>query len=194
MRDKNKPTVYRVGYFGDGIYKANIKGVQTKRYKIWNSMLQRCYDVKFQSRNPWYKDCKVDEKWHNYQNFAKWFEDNYIKGFELDKDLINKNNKIYSSINCSFIPKQINNLLIKRGKLRGIYPLGVTRLRDKFMSQLSVNGKLVKLGIFNSVEEAFKVYKKEKEQLIKKMAEEYKKDIPQIIYENLVNYKITIND
>lgn len=194
MRDKYKATVYNIGFFGEGPYKANIKGKQTKRYKVWNSMIQRCYDLKFQSKNPWYVGCEVDVKWHNYQNFAKWFEENYIEGFELDKDLLIMNNKIYGPNTCSFIPKEINNLLVTRKKSRGNYPIGVSKLGKKFLTQMSIYGKLTKLGIFTTTEEAFKCYKAKKEEFIIEISNKYKDLIPNKIYKNLINYKININN
>ena len=92
--------VYGIGYLAEGKYKPKENGKHTKVYKTWKDMLGRCYDTKIQEKYPTYKDCKVDKNWHNFQNFAKWYYDNYyeVEGerMELDKDILFKHNKIYS--------------------------------------------------------------------------------------------------
>ena len=40
----------------------------------------------------------------------------------------------------------------------------------------------------------FYAYKENKEQIIKKMADKYKNEIPQILYDALYRYKVEIND
>lgn len=106
------PTTCGVGYLGQGEYERTVGRVSTPAYRYWCDMLRRCYDVGFHERQPSYADCEVCEEWHNYQNFAKWFENNYyeIKNdtLDLDKDLLVANNKVYSPETCWFIPTGIN--------------------------------------------------------------------------------------
>ena len=64
---------FGVGYLGEGEYKAWENGKPTRVYETWKSMLQRCYDKKYQEKRPTYKDYEVCEKWLNFQNFAKWY-------------------------------------------------------------------------------------------------------------------------
>lgn len=54
--------------------------------------------------------------------------------------------------------------------------------------------KSIKLGTFNTVEEAFDKYKITKEKLIKDVAEKYKDKIPSKTYEAMMNWKIEITD
>ncbi len=109
-------SVYNVGYIGIGNYSTSKNGDHTKQYDYWNQMLRRCYDKQFQERQPTYKGCIVSEEWHNFQNFAKWFDENYyeIEGekISLDKDLLKQNNKIYSPNTCCFLPQGINVSLV----------------------------------------------------------------------------------
>ena len=57
-----------------------------------------------------YDDCVVCNEWHNLQNFAKWFEENYYEIGEgrmhLDKDIICAGNKIYNPDMCIFVPQK----------------------------------------------------------------------------------------
>lgn len=54
--------------------------------------------------------------------------------------------------------------------------------------------KRTHLGIRDTVEEAFSLYKIYKEKLIKDIADEYKNDIPKKLYYALHNYKVEITD
>ena len=106
------PTTCGVGYLGQGDHKRTINRTATPAYRYWCDMLRRCYDPKFHKREPSYADCMVCDEWHNYQNFAKWFEENYYEidsdSLDLDKDLLVANNKLYSPKTCWFIPTGIN--------------------------------------------------------------------------------------
>lgn len=123
------PTVYSIGYLGEGEFKPTFKGKRTKEYSTWQGMLQRCYDEKFNNRHISYKKCEVCEEWHCFQNFAEWFYENYrpeiMQGWQLDKDILVKGNKIYSPETCCFLPQRINKLLTKNNRVRGEYPIGV---------------------------------------------------------------------
>lgn len=99
---------YTYGYMGKGKYKSRINGIQPKSYKTWLEMLRRCYCPKSLEKNPTYKDCKVCDEWHNYQNFAKWFDETYIEGHHLDKD-IKGNGKLYSPSTCTWVTQADNN-------------------------------------------------------------------------------------
>lgn len=102
-------SVFGVGCIGVGEY--NPKG---KFYETWRSILRRCYNKKFQEKQQTYKGVTVCEEWHNFQNFAKWMDENYnietMLGFELDKDIICSVCKLYSPATCCFVPREINML------------------------------------------------------------------------------------
>lgn len=169
-------------------------------------MLQRCYDSKFHKRESTYIDCEVCEEWLNFQNFAKWYYENYYEmegqKIHLDKDILHKGNKIYSPENCIFVPERINTLFIKRDKLRGHYPIGVCyhKASGKFNTQCSIydykenKTKKKYLGCYDTPEKAFEVYKQFKEKYIKQVADHYKDQIPEKLYNELYNYQIEITD
>lgn len=125
---------------------------ETKDYKIWRDMLERCYCDKTQEKFPTYKGCTVCDEWKTFSNFKKWFHEHYIDGWELDKDIISINNKVYSPSTCCFVPREINSLLRKStvNNTCGIYKTK----SGKYQATISINKKSKHLGTFNSFEEA----------------------------------------
>ncbi len=198
---------YGIGYLGEGKYKTKENGEKTKCYNVWHDMLKRCYSEKCHKKQPTYKNCKVSEEFHNFQNFSYWYYDNYyeIEGERmcLDKDILHKGNKIYSPDTCVFVPYNINTLFTKNDKFRGEYPLGVCYHHDrdkKFSARCSVYNfeenkkKQIHLGYYDTPQEAFEVYKQYKENYIKQVADYYKKNIPDKLYNAMYEYKVNIDD
>tara|TARA_R110000765_G_scaffold71902_2_gene139522 strand:+ start:124 stop:753 length:630 start_codon:yes stop_codon:yes gene_type:complete len=105
VRDDSYPSVHGVGFIGEGKYKPQTNA---KKARIrWNGMLERCYSDRYQALKPTYIGCVVCDEWHNFQNFAEWFYNNHIDGFELDKDKLG-NGKLYSPDTCCFISRAEN--------------------------------------------------------------------------------------
>src|SRR3972149_480728 len=78
IENPNHRTVFGIGYIGFGKYLPTYKGKMYKNYNIWKSMIQRSYCQKTQEKSPSYKVVSVCDDWHNFQNFAAWFEENYV--------------------------------------------------------------------------------------------------------------------
>lgn len=159
-------------------------------------MLRRCYDEKSLVKKPSYKNCYVCDEWLKFSNFKKWFDENYIKNYCLDKDLFSDVDKIYSPQTCCFIPMEINCFLVKSKNRRGDYPIGVVFRKDckKFMAQVYINGENKILGTFNDEISAFNRYKEEKEKQAKIIAEKWKGIITDRVYQKLYNYTVNIDD
>lgn len=195
---------FGVGYIGEGKYNTRENGKLTRVYTTWTGMLQRCYDEKYHKKYPTYIDCEVDEEWLNFQNFGKWYEENYytVEGEKmcLDKDILIKHNKIYSPENCIFVPHSINALFIKRDKLRGESVIGTTPFKGKYRVYCNLinpeNGKSKQeyLGYYDTQQKGFEIYKYYKEKNIKEVANYYKERIPQKLYDGLYNYVVEITD
>lgn len=176
-------------------------GVPKSSYSLWTNMLKRCYDAKTQEKQPTYIGCKVCEDWLCFENFDKWYNENYYEvnneAMHLDKDILIKGNRIYSPSTCVFAPQTINKLFLKRDATRGKYPIGVTlHKRDKiYEAHCSIGTDISKyLGRYNNEIDAFYSYKKFKESRIKEIADNYKDKIPQNLHEAMYNYVIDIND
>lgn len=188
-----------VGYLGEGEFSPTNNGVATKEYVAWSDMLKRCYNEYFLKTRKSYQDCFVCDEWHNFQNFAKWYNENYyeIKNEKmcLDKDILIKGNKEYSPNTCCIVPEPINCLFVNRKGNRGRYLIGVVNKKcGKYISAISKYGVVVHLGCFFTEEQAYLAYKKEKEAYLKEIAFKYINDIPHNVYMALVNYEIEIGD
>lgn len=190
-------TVHGVGFIGVGEYKTSINGVQTFAYKKWARMFSRCYTEGRMSA--FYHDCTVNSIWHNYQNFAKWAEQQIGFGndsWHLDKDLISLNNREYGPHVCCFIPDRVNKLLLNRAACRTEVPVGVVKRKD--CNRYAVQGydkecKSFYVGMYETPEEAFSFYKAHRESVIKQVAEQYRSVIDVRVYTSLMNYVIEID-
>tara|TARA_R110001632_G_scaffold3822_2_gene16763 strand:- start:989 stop:1642 length:654 start_codon:yes stop_codon:yes gene_type:complete len=122
VRDLFFPSTHGVGFAG-GLIKG---GTRCKAYFTWASMLRRCYSDKGKANDPSYRGVTVCSQWHNYQNFAKWFDENYIKGFHIDKDLKQAcvDNKVYSPKTCQFISQADNSIEANSKNYEFINPNG----------------------------------------------------------------------
>lgn len=191
-----EPRTFNTGYIGEGIYSASNN---KKAYNVWNNMLRRCYDKKYQQKEPSYIGCTVCDEWHNFQTFAIWFEKNYYEidnNMALDKDILVKNNKIYSPDTCIFVPKKINSLFTNNKNKRGELPLGVRILPSGKYQAYCNNGdnKWTTIGTYDTQEEAFQAYKQYKESTIRRIADEYIELIPQKLYNAMYEYEIEEGD
>lgn len=189
--------IYGVGFPGYGKYS---QSTHTDAYYVWISMLKRCYNPEYHKKQLSYKDCYVCEEWHNFQNFAAWY---YIQqkehGYQLDKDILVKNNKEYGPSTCAFVPQIINSLFSKTKSKRGKYPIGVYYAEkctlNPFISRCGDGtGKYKLLGCYPSPEEAFLVYKKHKEKRIRQMANDYRSRISPKVYQAMMEYQVEITD
>lgn len=197
IKNPNTPNIHGVGFIGQGNYTSWKEHLRI--YKTWVGVLDRCYSTRLHEIHPTYIGCTADPNWHNYQVFAKWYEENFkhhMGSWHLDKDILQKGNKIYSPETCCFVPSQINTLFTKGKSVRGAYPIGVgINKSNKFHARISRDSKTrIHLGTFDTSGEAFQAYKTAKEDYIKEVAELWKDSISENTYKALYNYKVEITD
>ena len=199
VKDPYLPSVYGIGITGTK-YPTKINGVLTKEYTLWKSMLERCYSDALKKRCPTYEGCEASDKLKSYEYFYEWCHKQIgfgVRGFEMDKDLLVKGNKVYSESTCVFIPAEINSLLVKCTASRGEYLIGVcwSKTNKAFVAQVNKGkGKRDYLGYFKTEIEAFNTYKVAKESFIKEQANEWKDKIDPRAYNALMNYTVEITD
>lgn len=164
---------------------------KTKLYNIWKQMLYRCYDKKWLESRPTYIGCSVCEEWHYLSNFKKWFDENYIEGYALDKDIFSNGNKVYSPETCCFVPLQINNA-IKNSKESVSKKMGVHPNHGVFEVVIGKFGKRVYCGSYNTVKDAEQAYIRAKEGYVREIGQIYYNQgrISERVYNALMNYKI----
>ena len=140
--------------------KINGKNVKCPAYRKWFAMLERCYCPKLQAKYNTYIGCTVCDEWLTFSNFAEWYELNNVDGYQLDKDIKFKGNKVYSPKTCLFVPSVINSLLTASNKSRGEFPLGVhyNKLNKCFGASVRVDGKAHYIGRFDSSDDAHNAY------------------------------------
>ena len=197
IKDPLYPFLFGVGYFGEGEYTATRGGKPTRSYGAWEGMVRRCYDKNKNGCERYSgRGVSVCKEWLNFQNFARWFSaqpNSNLRGFEVDKDIINPSAKTYSEENCAIVPHYINALLTTTNAKRGEFPVGVCKHRAGFLAQCNRNGKRVKLGVFNSVDDAFNAYKKYKLCVIAEKASKAFElgHISKLVLDRLLNIEIT---
>ena len=141
-------------------------------YRVWGSMLRRCYSPKEQAQKPTYKGCSVCKPWHKFSTFLRWAESRWTPGLHLDKDILTHGNKIYSPSACAFVTPTLKSLLNDCKASRGKWPIGVAPNRSGFQAQCRIDGELKRLGTFATPEEAHAVYVAFKSKLIRRVATE----------------------
>jgi len=195
---RKRSLVYGVGV-NDWVGKVSVDGKLIREYQLWKGMLERCFCEKFKQKCPAYEGVTCSKEW---LSMTKFIEDvsqmrGYgLSGWALDKDILQKGNKLYNKDTCCFVPLEVNNLLTKRDKARGEFPVGVCfhKASGKFMAKLRINGKRKFLGLFTTPEEAFQVYKLAKEAYIKVVAHKWKHLLDEKVFQALLDYEVNIND
>ena len=195
-----QPTVRGVGYIGK-IFDKDHPLSKNIAYKHWVKMIERCYNP-MHRKYKFYgaKGVAVCEEWLCFANYETWFNDNYYEipncDMIVDKDILYKNCKLYSPTTCCIISSDINKLFCNAKAIRGKMPLGViyNKNNHNYNAHITKYNKTIHLGCFHTSQEAFKAYKIAKEQYIKEMADKYKDQIPQEVYNAMYNYKVEITD
>lgn len=197
VKNKYKASVYGECYIGDGLYGYSDRdGVKTAEYVAWQGAARRCYCPIYHKNKPTYEKCTMSEDWKDFQIFGSWFvkQMGFDKGWHLDKDVLFKGNKLYSSETCCLLPPEINMLLTNIKTKDSDLPVGVARNGNLFNASVAKYGKVVSLGNYTTPEEAFYVYKEAKEEHIKHLVEGDYSYLPEHIKQALLNYRVEITD
>lgn len=184
--------IYGVGV-NDRKRPAYINGKATKEYDCWTGMLERCYaDNKHMRSRPTYKKCVVSENFKFYSYFYDWCQNQkgfLNNGWQLDKDILESGNKIYSEDICVFVPSEINNfILVKTVKNKSGYT-GVSyhKASGKYCVQISINNKRKHLGLFENPKDGENHYFLVKHNLSIDLAKKYESYLDKRVFDNLLS-------
>ena len=164
----------------------------SKCYKVWSHIIDRCSDFnKINKKRPHYLDVTICKEWLTYDNFKKWFENpenGYREGYQIDKDILVNNNKIYSPETCCFVPQEIN--LIVRKEYKNNKYTGVIKNGSCYLSVISFRGTRYIIGKYKNKQDAFIAYKNAKTNLVHNIAKEYfdRNEITSKVYNALMRY------
>lgn len=95
-------------------------------YQTWKHMLARCNEASLNYGKPTYKDCAVTPEWRLFSVFRAWMQEQDWSGNQLDKDILQPGNRVYSPATCLFVSAQVNKFVLDSGASRGTLPIGVS--------------------------------------------------------------------
>ncbi len=199
-----QPSVEGRGFFGVGRFvpRGSKRGEHApeRMYGYWVRMFSRCYN-EFELQKPTgrsYEDKEVDQRWWNFHNFAEWglVQPNWqLPKFELDKDLLIPNNKVYGPEGCCFLPSEVNKFLIEPSDpkfLRGVHIIEpkTPNAAIGYIARCNTEKGREYLGFFPTQEEAHEAYCICKEAYAKRLAEKWKEHIIAAAYHALMSYSV----
>ncbi|MGL4518020.1 MAG: hypothetical protein ACRCUH_15175 [Shewanella sp.] len=150
---------------GSSYHVVNGKNKLHRFYIAWKNIFERCYSAEFHMKNPSYIGCVMCDDWLYASKFKKWFDANSVDGWQIDKDLLTKDNKMYSPKYCRFVPQSLNALFTGSGKSKGLSPKGVCRHKNgKYIASMRVSGVIKHLGYYHSEDDAKDAYLKAKKE------------------------------
>lgn len=188
-------SVYGVGYYGTEQNTLSGYKSGTREYMFWKGIMERCYSLTNQIRNPTYINCVVDERWHNFQNFAGWCQHQIgfnEKGWQLDKDLLVDTvvGKVYSPDICVFVPPEINTLFLIPTTKTDDLPTGVSYCKDRgnYQAGCGAGGFRKALGRYKTPELAYRAYIDYKKTRVSEIVETYEQRIDVRLTEKLKQF------
>lgn len=131
-------------------------GLRSHRlYSTWNNIISRCSDTKCNKDYANYsgRGITVCERWLNVENFISDMYPTFKEGLSIDRI---DNDKGYSKDNCRWATKteQSINQRIRSTNTSGYMNVYFDKNRNKFRTEMKINGKTKYLGIFNTAKEA----------------------------------------
>ena len=167
-RGGQRKAVHGVGV-NDATYRTSpaIDGgrVWCPAYITWKDMINRAFSEKYHAKHKTYTGVTVCHDWLKFSNFRKWWIDNHVEGWQVDKDVLT-DNRVYSPDTCLLIPSWLNKFITNSSSIRGEFPIGVSfhKLTGMFVAQCGnpASGKREHIGLFKTPEEAHMEWVKRK--------------------------------
>lgn len=129
----------------------------TRPYSIYKNMLKRCdYEFDETTYNLYGgRGITYDPKWSTFEGFWEDMQEGYDDNLTLDRIDVNGN---YTKENCRWVTGSIQsyNQRISGHNTSGRTGVSYYKSRDQWEAYISFEKKFIKLGYFNSFEEAVK--------------------------------------
>ena len=196
INSQNDGSYYRVKICGVGFIPSTLKGKEHRRIRAfisWKNMIRRIYNG-YGRFAKCYENCVICEEWLDYGVFKNWYENQRGCGlkYELDKDLLG-NGKLYSPETCCLLPRELNRMISDRKTKNRELPTGVVKSGKKYYAHYVMGTsekKLVRIGGFNTPEEASNAYKAFRKKRIAETAQVYydKGELDERAYNSLINF------
>ena len=198
INSQNDGSYYRVKICGVGFIPSTLKGKEHRRIRAfisWKNMIRRIYNG-YGRFAKCYENCVICEEWLDYGVFKNWYENQRGCGlkYELDKDLLG-NGKLYSPETCCLLPRELNRMISDRKTKNRELPTGVVKSGKKYYAHYVMGTsekKLVRIGGFNTPEEASNAYKAFRKKRIAETAQSYYDNgvLDERAYNSLINFNI----
>ena len=148
----------------------------TRLNSIYKNMKTRCYNKNTDVYLSYgAKGVTIYDEWlTSYSNFKNWAIAN---GYDDNKTIDRKNNlEGYSSTNCRWIlaKEQSKNKDTYKNNTSGYRGVSFKKELNKYVAQIQNEGKKKMLGVFDTAEEASKMYEQEREKLFKIQSSSFK--------------------
>jgi hypothetical protein len=122
-------------------------------------MMQRCYRKTHKAyKNYGGRGISVCDKWHNISNFIEDMDSSFKEGLTLDRE---KNDENYDQTNCRWTTTLIQNRnkrIIQSNNKSGYKGVSFNKKQKKFISQITVDSKVIYLGVFSDAKNAAEAY------------------------------------
>lgn len=132
----------------------NRRGQRSGEYESWRGMIERCTNPNHQA----YKDyggrgIVVCERWRNFENFLADMGSKPSKEYSIERIDVNGN---YELSNCKWTTKteQSRNKRTPKNNASGVDGVSWYKPYSKWAAYITVQGKQIRLGYFDTIEEA----------------------------------------
>lgn len=186
--------VYGIGIYEKGRHLSSLNNRPTKYYKMWSSMLHRCYSPLSLELKPTYGQVTVEGSFLEFQKFCDWLDIHYVDGWSLDKDYLFPGNQIYREERCCFVPMIINTQLNHNRISRGPWPTGVTQCSTgKFLAKISRDRRTLNIGRYDTPESARSAYLLAKRAYLDELCERYRDRLSPEVVTAILKFPIEVD-
>jgi hypothetical protein len=130
-------------------------------YTTWRNMMNRCFNNKHKAYvNYGGRGITICDEWLNVENFINDMYPSYKSGLSIDRE---NNDLGYSKDNCRWTTKEVqtqNTRLIHKHNTSGYRGVSYRKNKNDYRSSITVNKKMIHLGLFKDSLEAAKAYDK----------------------------------